>query len=355
MKEKISELFKSTCLEQALLFSRHQSQPYFSYFTGLPLSQFEGNALVLAKGKKPLVITNRLWQGLLEKRKEFDAATIEHSKEFIEMLQKKLPAGKVGANYHDFSTAGLARLKRRLKGKNLVNISKALEKLRETKTKGEIKKIARAVKITERALETVPSLVKKGITERALAKRIEIEMLENGADTTAFPVIAASGKGGAIPHYIPAEKKIGKGFLVVDCGARFENYCADLSRTFFVGRASEQEKTLYEMISRAKIAAEKKAAPGAKALELFNAAESVLSKKDFKMVHSLGHGIGLLDHDFPGGIGPKSKWKFESGMCFAIEPAIYGKFGGIRIEDDYFMEKKKLARFSRAPKELAEI
>ncbi|MCX6802692.1 MAG: Xaa-Pro peptidase family protein [Candidatus Diapherotrites archaeon] len=355
MKEKIAELFDSTGLDQILIFSRSAEQPYFQYFTSLPLNQFEGSALVLSKDRKPLVITNTLWKGLLEKNKEFNVAAAENRKAFIEILQKALPEKKVWANYHDFSTAGLSRLKRRLKGKNLANISRVLEKLRETKTKEEIRKIARAAKITEKALKIVPQLVKKGITERALAKRLEIEMLESDADTTAFPVIVASGSGGATPHYSPREKKICKGFLLVDCGARFENYCADLSRTFFVGRASEKEKGLYELVSDAKLAAEKKAVIGGRASETMKAVESSLAGQGFKMVHSLGHGIGLQDHDFPESINRKSNWHFRPGICFTLEPAVYGKFGGIRIEDDYLMERKRLKPFSRAPKELFEI
>ncbi|MEM0360639.1 MAG: Xaa-Pro peptidase family protein, partial [Candidatus Diapherotrites archaeon] len=317
MKEKIKELFDSTTAQQALFFNHNPSQPYFSYFTGLPLKQFEDSALALAKGKKPTIITTTLSQGLLENRKEFIEKTANNKKQFIETILKTLPEKKIGINFQEFSPASLARLKAIMKGKQLVNISKQLEKLRETKTESEKRKIASAVKITERALEKIPLLVKKGTSEKNLAKRIEIEMLENGADTTAFPPITASGKNARIPHYIPTEKKISKGFLIVDCGARFENYCADLSRTFFVGRASEKQKTLYELTFNAKKEAEKKAVLGAKASMLFNAVESVLAKQNFKMVHALGHGIGLQDHDFPRGISAKSTWKLEKGMCLA--------------------------------------
>ena len=71
--------------------------------------------------------------------------------------------------------------------------------------------------------------------------------------------------------------------------------------------------------------------------------------------HELGHGIGLQDHDFPTGINKKSNWVLREKMCLAIEPAVYGKFGGIRIEDNYLIERNSCKNLSIAPKELIEI
>ena len=72
------------------------------------------------------------------------------------------------------------------------------------------------------------------------------------------------------------------------------------------------------------------------------------------MTHALGHGIGLQDHDFPTGMSSKSKWALEEKMCLAIEPAIYGEFGGIRLEDNYVIGKN-LKKLSQAPKELIRL
>ena len=355
MKEKIRELFAETKLEQVLLINNSPEQPWLPYFTSLPLNQFQNNALILRKGRKPLLVTTFLWHGLLKGKKGLRAVKAADRKEFLSILRKALPKKRVGVNYSEYSASGLARLKRKLKGKRLVNISKDLEALRETKTKKEDAKIFRAVKITERALERVPRFFKKGMTERELALKLELEILQSGADGTSFPIIVASGKRGAIPHYITSNKKIRKGFLLIDFGARYKNYCADLSRTFYVGKAGEKEKALYAAVHNAKLEAEKKAKLGVKASALFRAADSVLKESGHKMEHSLGHGIGLQDHDFPGGISAKAKWKLEEGMCLAIEPAIYGKFGGIRLEDNYAVGKKGLKRMSKAPKKLAEL
>jgi Xaa-Pro aminopeptidase len=95
--------------------------------------------------------------------------------------------------------------------------------------------------------------------------------------------------------------------------------------------------------------------PGYKAQEAFQVADASLKKAGYKMVHSLGHGIGLRDHDFPAGISKKAKWTFKENMCLAIEPAIYTKQFGIRLEDNIVVKKAKPLMLSRAPKELVQL
>lgn len=354
MKEKVRELFKVTGLEGILLMNNLESEPWFHYFTSLPSGQFQRNALVLHRKKKPLVITTILWHGMLKEHKSLAAKKVEDRVGFIKALREALPWKKIGINRQEYTAAGLSHLRRTLKGKKLVDISGQLAKLRETKTRREQKLIARAVKITENTLNRVPELFRQGMSERELAVKLECTILESGADTVSFPVIVASGRNAAVPHHITSGKKIKHGFLLVDFGARYRNYCADLSRTFFAGKPSEKEKKLYEKVYMAKEKAEKLAVPGTKASTLFDAADSELKKSGYKMIHALGHGIGLQDHDFPTGINGKSSWKLREGMCLAIEPGVYGKIGGIRIEDNYIV-KEKLSRMSSAPEKLIRL
>ena len=354
MKEKAEELLRKTALKQILLMNNLESEPWFQYFTLLPLNQFQRNTLILQREKKPLVITTILWHGMLKEQAYLEAKMVENRAEFTKAMRNALPEKKVGFNRHEYTATGLSRLKRMLRGKKLVDVSRELAKLRETKTRREQRLIARAVKITENALNRVPEFFTRGMSERELAVKLECEILESRADTTSFPVIVATGKNASVPHHITSKKKIENGFLLVDFGARYRNYCADLSRTFFVGKPSEKEKKLYETVYRAKEKAEKLAVPGKKASALFNVADLELKKAGYGMIHALGHGIGLQDHDFPAGISGKSEWKLREGMCLAIEPAVYGKFGGIRIEDNYIV-KKKIERMSSAPKSLVQL
>ncbi len=355
MREKINELFDLTGLEQVLLFNRFLEQPYFHYFSQLPLEQFQGNALLLIKGKKPIVTCTFLDCYAAKKEKTISVKKISSKKEFIKFVEKKFPKKEIGINYAEHSLVQLRKLKKLFKVKKFVNIQQQLEKLREQKTKKEIASIRRAVELTEKAMDKIPSFYHKGMTERDLAIELECFVLKKGANGLSFPIIVASGKHSAIPHYITSNKKIQNGFLLVDFGVRYKNYCADLSRTFFVGRVGKKEKEMYSTVFRAKTNAEEIAKASVKASALFDAANTELQKAGFKMVHALGHGIGLQDHDFPTEISKKSKWLLKPQMCLAIEPAVYGKFGGIRLEDNYVMKKKKLEKLSSAPKELIEL
>ncbi len=354
MREKIRELFEATGLGQILLFNSFAEEPNFHYFTGLPRGQFQKNALVLRKGKKPLVLTSFLWSGLLEKRKGLKGVEIKSRGEFLSALKKALPGKKIGISHGDFSHGGLARLKRKMKGKKFTGIGKEIEKARETKTKNERKKVSKAVKITERALSEMEKWKVKGMREKELALRLEMLARESGAEQVSFPLIVASGKNASVPHHVTSNKKIEKGLLLVDFGARYKNYCADLSRVYFVGKANEKSRELYSLVWETKKKCVNAAGPGIKARALFKLADKKLEAHG-GMVHALGHGIGLRDHDFPAGIGKKSNWKLRENMCLAIEPAVYGKFGGIRIEDNYIVKKSGLKALSKAPKELIEL
>lgn len=354
MKEKTRELFELTELNQILLFNRLKEEPYFYYFTSLPLNQLKGSAIILKKGKKPLIAINVLEYNSVKKNSEFKAKKIKSRKEFVKILQKELTEKKIGINYAEHSPASLARLRRKLNGKKLLSVSKELKKLRETKTKSERKKIKKAVKITENTLKKVPELFEKKMSEKELAQKLEIKAMEKNTKPNAFPIVVASAKNTANPHHITSNKKIGNGFLLIDFGIRFQNYCSDLTRTYYVGKASEKEKELYKTVFEAKQLAEKKAKPGVNAFTLFNSVNSFLQKKGFELIHSLGHGIGLQAHDFPPGINKKSHCTLKEKMCLALEPAVYGEFGGIRIEDNYVI-KNGLKQISKAPRELIEL
>ena len=144
--------------------------------------------------------------------------------------------------------------------------------------------------------------------------------------------------------------------MLIDFGAKYHNYCSDLTRTFFVGRAGEKEKELYSKVFEAQKMAEEKITEGAKASEIFNEINSFLKREcGQELQHGLGHGLGLEVHDFPGGFTSVSKDILKENMVLTVEPGIYKKFGGIRIEDDILVLKKGCKKLSNASSELIEL
>ena len=193
MREKIFELFEKTKAEAVLLRnSSSVPEQNFFYFSKLPYGHFSGSFLLLMPEKKPLLITS-----ILEKSKNPGLVTKNFSTEARLkkiLLQELKGTKKIGLNFDLYPKNSFSRLKKILPEKTFVDASKALVKIRETKTRGEISRIEKAVKISEKAIERLPDFFKKGMTEKQIALALEAVLREKGDNDLAFPTIAASGK-----------------------------------------------------------------------------------------------------------------------------------------------------------------
>lgn len=354
--DKIKELFDLCGLDCILLkTSERVADPNFYYFT--KLSKFENfsSILVLRRGRKPVVLANVLEYKNVEKSRQFSAVRISSAEDAAKVLKKMLPR-KVGINYTTISLKSLKDFRSLLKGKKFLDVSQALGKIRETKTNEELKKLEKSCKIAAKIIESVPNMAKVGMQERELEKKIE-EMIELHDVEFSFPPIVASGANSSVPHHVTSSKKIRRGeVLLVDIGAAFENYCSDITRTFYVGRADDEVKNAYDVVRRSQEAALHAIKQGAKTVDVFGVSEKIL-KVELKqpLIHSLGHGIGVEVHDFPEGLSPKSKYILKENMALAIEPAYYGKKYGIRIEDDVVVTRSGCKLLTKSPKDLVEI
>lgn len=214
----------------------------------------------------------------------------------------------------------------------------------------------------EAAKETLLLAFFENITEADVVKAIEDCMTENGSSeyVEAFGVIVASGEQSALPHgdtsddasnlILPGE------VVVVDLGARYRGYCSDLTRTFFMGNATQNMTQIYNITLEAQEAAILAIQSGVMASDVDAAARDIISGYGYgdNFIHALGHGIGLYIH-MPPTLSPSSnEMLFESGdMTVTIEPGIYieGEFG-VRIEDDVFVERTGQSLLTHFPKDL---
>ena len=359
MKEKIKELMKNGKVSSVLLVNFHGIEENFYYYTETPFGAFEGNALILGGKGKPLLLTTKLDYGQIKGNSKLRVKLIESKKQYLELLAKNLKGKKIGCNFELMPVNFRKRLVNKLKGKKLIDVSKVLREVRAEKTKEETKMIKKACVITQKILNEVPKIVrqnmKKGLTEKKLAVILEEMIIEKGAQGLSFPTIVASGKSGAVPHHVTSNKKISRGFLLIDFGIKIENYCSDLSRTFFVGKAGKKEKELYELVSNVKERSEKMTKAGVVCEKVFDEAERLLKENGFELIHGLGHGIGLKVHDEPKGFLKGNKKKIKTKNVLTVEPGVYGNFGGIRIEDIIVVKEKGIEKLSSAPKKLVEI
>lgn len=226
-----------------------------------------------------------------------------------------------------------------------VDISSLLSTSRRLKDEYEIDLLYKAVQITQMAHHTAASLMKEDMPEYEIAAAVEYVFSKVAGAKPAFPSIVAAGKNATKLHYNSALGTLKKGDLViVDIGAEYGYYAADITRTYPVGGTfSAPQKELYEIVLTAQRYIEALAKPGM-FLKNDNDPEQSLHHqalayfKEYDMAehfyHNIGHFLGLDVHD----VGDISQ-PLAVGDVFTLEPGLYlpEQGIGIRIEDDYVM------------------
>lgn len=297
-----------------------------------PSENYEG-ILILRKDKKPLWLSHPF--NYKQAKKTFLNAIVKEyrTKKELESILAKNCGKKVGFDARHTAVSTLKSLRMMLKREKMLNVSKYLEKSREVKKETEIVKIRKAVTKTREVLNKVKSELEEGIREKDLYWKIKNEFEQEGFDLGFC--IAAFGENTSDIHHVSGETILKKEMpIMIDTGAKYKGYYADITETFWFGKNEPAEFTKsLKKANEALARVEEKLKQGTKASELWKACR-------IKLPHALGHGLGIEEHDLPGGIGEKSKWKLKEGMILAIEPALYSKKFGVRVEFDYLITKK---------------
>ncbi len=210
----------------------------------------------------------------------------------------------------------------------------ALSDLRRKKGEDELEKMQRTAKIVDESLPVAYAAIRPGITELEIQDILHKEIRSRGGAPTFCTV--AVGSGSAEPHHITDSTQMKSGDIVLmDFGCDFERYQSDITRVVCCERASEEMKTIYEIVFQSHIAARNAIQPGVSSESIDRAARSVIEAAGFgtNFCHRVGHGIGMEVHEEPYMV-EGNKQLVEVGNCFSIEPGIYfeGKWG-VRIEN----------------------
>jgi Xaa-Pro aminopeptidase len=225
--------------------------------------------------------------------------------------------------------------------------------LRARKEREELAAIARAARITDAAFVAATTDLTAGTTERQLAWTIELAMRDLGADGPGFPIIVAAGPHGARPHHDVTDRAIEPGEpVVIDIGATVDGYTADLTRTVWVGEPLAELTQRYNAVLAAQQLALANIRPGMTGRDADEIARAALTASGLadQILHGLGHGVGLLVHEFPS-MGVKSDDVLAPGHVITVEPGVYfDGWGGIRIEDLCVVTESGLETLSAAPK-----
>ncbi len=218
----------------------------------------------------------------------------------------------------------------------LTPVKNIVENIRVVKDADELTLISKAAKITDIAFNRVLEIIKPGLSEHEIAIEAEYTMLKAGASGVAFDIIIGAGGNGAKPHSNPGDYKLKYGdMVVIDMGAKYGGYCADMTRTVCVGNADDTLNEIYDVCYQAQTAALSSLRAGQRGCDVDKVARDVITMAGYGELfgHGLGHSVGIEIHENPR-LSKACCDVIPSGTVITVEPGIYiPEKGGVRIED----------------------
>lgn len=333
----------------ALLITNPYNRRYMTGFTGTA-----GVAIVSANDA--VFITDFRYTEQAEKEIK-GYRIVKHTKTIVEEVAtqiKSMNVKTVGFEKDDLSF-GLYELYKKEIEAVLKPVAGVVEKLRTVKTAEEIATLQQAAKIADDAFAHIIKYIRPGITELDVSNELEFFMRKQGATSSSFSIIVASGLRSALPHGVASDKIIETGdFVTLDYGALYNGYISDITRTVAVGEPSEKLKEIYEVTLAAQELTLKEIKPGMTGIEADRIARDYIASKGYGEAfgHSTGHGIGLEVHEGPA-LSFRSETVLAPNMVVTVEPGIYlPEIGGVRIEDDIVITEDGNERLTFATKEL---
>ncbi|MBE6671218.1 MAG: M24 family metallopeptidase [Ruminococcaceae bacterium] len=352
--EKLREIIKS--MSDGILISSETNRLYFTDF------EYSDGYVIVTKNKAYLITDFRYAEAAKnEADKNFEIVIFKGLKDGN--IQKILEENDVKTLLFEDNSVTYSELKmfeNTFCGVSFVPAGNILENLREYKSDIEAEYVIKAQRIAEKSLDMLLSDLDLNMTEKEVAAYLEYLMKKNGADGISFNTIAVSGKASSLPHGVPRNVKLEKGFLTLDFGAVYKGYHSDMTRTVSIGKATEEMKKVYNTVLEAQELAINAIMNGEKScFNIDKISRDFIYNMGYEgcFGHGLGHGVGLLIHESPrlSPAAPKEKM-LEKGHIVTVEPGIYleNKFG-VRIEDMIYMSEEGPKNITMTPKRLIEI
>lgn len=312
-----------------ILVTKPENQYYFSGFTGSA-----GAILVSARDAK-LITDFRYIEQATKEALGFDI--IRHGSSFYEtvgQLVSSLQLKVIGFESDYVTWETYHTIQEKLIGIRLV--PHKLDKFRMIKDSRELTALKKAVLIADQAYTHIITYLRPGLTENQVALELEYTMRRLGAEKIAFDIIVASGVRSSLPHGRASDKVIQYGdFVTMDFGAVYEGYHSDITRTVVIGKASNKQREIYNIVLEAQLAGVQALGPNMTGCDVDEIARTLITEAGYGNYfgHGLGHGVGLMIHEDPR-LSPSGEISLQPGMTVTIEPGIYlPAWGGVRIED----------------------
>ena len=345
----------------ALLVSQPESRYYLSGYSGHDLPPRDSAGYLLITRESAILLTDpRTTEQAEQQSPDFEVVTYAAGNlgpVALAEQARRLNVRRMGFESLHLPYFVYERVRTELSpGIDLVPDTDLLDDLRVIKDAQELAELQEAIDVLDRCLAHVLEHLEPGLTERQVARMVELYLIEH-ADGPSFPSIVASGPSGSVPHAVPSDRRIQEGELItIDIGALANGYCSDMTRTVCLGsprdaRASE----IYAIVLEAQLRVERNVHSGMTGREGDALARDLIAGAGYAdaFTHSLGHGIGLEVHERPWLSASRGDEVLQSGMVFSVEPGIYlPGWGGVRIEDLVVLEPAGARVLCHSPKDL---
>lgn len=340
------------------------TSPYnISYLTNLFPSSIEEREyyLFITENNAYILAPMMFLLAIKEKFDGFEYLKITNKKSLYALLKEicnKENIKSIGFEEENLLYREFEHLSKSLKDIEFIPLEDFVEDERKIKDGVEIEKIKEACRLSDDAYKYILTKINDGITEKEVAFEIENYIRQNGGQI-AFQTIVAFGKNSAVPHHISTNQKLkDNSFVLLDFGAKFDGYCADMSRTIYFGSPNDREVKMYNTVLESQNMALTKLKEwknkNFQTSHLHTIAERHIEKNGFlSFPHSLGHGVGLQVHENPTVSKFSEGNELKQNMVITIEPAIYEpKIGGVRIEDDVILTKNGFEILTKSDRKL---
>lgn len=311
------------------------------------------SAFIISKDGKAHAIVGKYDQKTIEETDAYDEVVgfVEGIKEPFQSYMIKLNPKIIALNYSEGSeiadgiTYGMFLTMKNLLGEigmenRITSAERLVSALRERKSQTEINYIKEAISITEEIFNEVTKFIKPGKTEKEIAAFIKSKVEKRNLEYAWEPMVCPAvftGPETAGAHYAPTDRKVEKGqILNMDFGVKFNGYCSDMQRTFYILKDDETKapedvmkgfNTIVDSIEQSKKAMK----PGVQAVEIDAVARKIVTQNGYdEFPHGLGHQVGRFSHDGTALLGPpwekyaqKPFQKLEEKMVFTIEPRLH--------------------------------
>jgi Xaa-Pro aminopeptidase len=344
-----------------VLVSQPESRYYLSGYTGHDLPPRDSAGYLLITASQTLLLTDpRTSEQAQQEAPEFEVITYAGSArgpEAVVETVRKLHLDVLAFESIHLPHAIWSAIAHGLSSEvEFHPVKDLVDGLRVVKDADELDWLQQAIDVLDRCLADVLERLEPGMTERQVARMVELYLIEH-ADGPSFPSIVASGPNASVPHAVPSDRHIREGeMLKIDIGARVAGYCSDMTRTVCLGSpADSQLADIHSIVLEAQLTAEQQIRPGMTGREADAIARDIIRRAGYGEAfgHGLGHGIGLEVHEPPSLSQSRGDAVLQPGMVFSVEPGIYlPGWGGVRIEDLVVLEDPGVRVLCNSPKEL---